>query len=246
MDMDDLTAALAAHTPDPEAVLAALQTKRRKRARRRVLAAGCAAIVAASVITLWSADFGTPTAPTAVEGAKACAEFPLQKKFTTAREEGFSVVLAKGVLTGRSASDAGPVYAEMRLTDVRTLSGPEIRSGSTVWLRSDAGRDGGPVPGAPTGSLWARDGSLLGVIAPQSDDGVPADDGGPEGSYMRVAPVVDGQVVLSTAGCWLEDRPTHAFPGPLAEIPRSDSYRRAAESGFQTVPLSEVERLASR
>ncbi len=62
---------------------------------------------------------------------------------------------------------------------------------------------------------------------------------------MRVAPVVDGQVVLSTAGRWLEDRPTHAFPGPLAEIPGSDSYRRAAEGGFQTVPLSEVERLAS-
>ncbi|MFB7114239.1 hypothetical protein [Streptomyces sp. NPDC056291] len=47
MDVDDLTAALAAHTPDPEAVLAALQTKRRKRARRRVLSAGCAAVVAA-------------------------------------------------------------------------------------------------------------------------------------------------------------------------------------------------------
>lgn len=48
---------------------------------------------------------------------------------------------------------------------------------------------------------------------------------------MRVAPVVDGQVVLSAAGCWLEDRPTHAFPGPLAEIPeatRTDALRREA------------------
>ncbi|MFL4901703.1 hypothetical protein ACJ6WF_00540 [Streptomyces sp. MMS24-I2-30] len=165
---------------------------------------------------------------------------PFEENFTTAREEGFSVVLAKGVLTGRSASDAGPVYAEMRLTEVRTLSGPEIRSGSTVWLDSDAGSDGGPVPGAPTGSLWARYGSLFGIVGPQSAEGAP------EGSAMRVAPVVDGQVVLSTAGCWREEgRPTHAFPGPLAEIPGSDSYRRAAEVGFQTVPLSEVERLAS-
>ncbi|MFF4830024.1 hypothetical protein ACFY20_45775 [Streptomyces sp. NPDC001312] len=239
MDVDDLTAALASHTPDPEAVLAALQTKRRRRARRRVLAAGCAAVVAAGVITLWSAGSGTPTAPTATYGASGCATFPLQENFTTAREEGFTVVLAKGVLTGRSASPAGPVYAEMRLTDVKTLSGPEIRSESTVWLRSDAGPDGGPVPGTPTGSLWARDGNLLGIIAPEPDPG------GPEGPVMRVAPVVDGQVVLSTAGCWLEDRPTHAFPGPLAEIPGSNSYRRAAESGFQTVPLSKVERLAS-
>ncbi|MFF4830008.1 hypothetical protein ACFY20_45670 [Streptomyces sp. NPDC001312] len=240
MDVDDLTAALAAHTPDPEAVLTALQTKRRRRARQRVLAAGGAAVVAASVITLWSAGFGTPAASTAVEGAKACAAFPMQENFTIAREEGFTVVLAKGVLTGRSASPVGPVYAEMRLTDVRTLSGPEIRSGSTVWLRSDAGRDGGPVPGMPSGSLWARDGSLLGVIGPQVDDG------GPEGSVMRVAPVVDGQVVLSTAGCWLDEgRPLRPYSGPLAEIPGSNSYRRAAEVGFQTIPLSEVERLAS-
>ncbi|MFD4977229.1 hypothetical protein [Streptomyces sp. NPDC058424] len=243
MDVDDLTAALAAHTPDPEAVLAALQTKRRKRARRRVLAAGCAAVVAAGAITLWSAGSGTPTAP--FVSAEGCAVMPLQEDFAVAREEGFSVVLAKGVLTGRSASDAGPVYAEMRLTKVRTLSGPEIRSGSTVWLRSDASSSG-PGTGASSGSLWARDGSLLGVIAPQSDDGVPADDGGPEGSYMRVAPVVDGQVVLSTAGCWLEGgRPFRPYSGPLAEIPGSDSYRRAAEVGFQTVPLSEVERLTS-
>ncbi|MFJ5901146.1 hypothetical protein ACIQFZ_38430 [Streptomyces sp. NPDC093064] len=240
MDVDDLTDALAAHTPDPEAVLAALQTKRRKRARRRVLATGGAAVVAAGVITLWSAGFGTPTASTAVEGASGCVVDPFEENFTTAREKGFSVVLAKGVLTGRSASDSGPVYAEMRLTDVRTLSGPEIRSGSTVWLDSDAGPDGGPVPGTPTGSLWARDGSLFGIIAPQSAEGAP------EGSYMRVAPVVDGQVVLSTAGCWKEEgRPSLPYSGPLAEIPGSDSYRRAAEGGFQTVPLSEVERLAS-
>ncbi|MFB7325422.1 hypothetical protein [Streptomyces sp. NPDC056190] len=238
--MDDLTAALAAHTPDSEAVLAALQTKRRKRARRRVLAAGCAAIVVAGAITFWSAGFGTPTAPTAMDGAHGCAAFPLQEDFAIAREEGFSVVLAKGVLTGRSASDAGPVYAEMRLTEVRTLSGPEIRSGSTVWLDSDAGSDGGPVPGAPTGSLWARDGSLFGIVGPQSAEGAP------EGSAMRVAPVVDGQVVLSTAGCWLErGRPHRPYPGPLAEIPGSNSYRRAAEVGFQTVPLSEVEHLAN-
>ncbi|MFF4795458.1 hypothetical protein ACFY2M_38370 [Streptomyces sp. NPDC001276] len=236
MDVDDLTTALASHTPDPEAVLAALQTKRRKRARRRILAAGGAAVVAAGVITLWSAGSGTPTAPPAA--ADGCAVMPLQEDFAVAREEGFSVVLAKGVLTGRSASPAGPVYAEMRLSDVRTLSGPEIRSGSTVWLRSDASSSG-PGTGASSGSLWARDGSLLGVITPQVDDG------GPKGSVMRVAPVVDGQVVLSTAGCWLEDRPTHAFPRPLAEIPESDSYRRAAEMGFQTVPLSEVERFAS-
>ncbi|MFF4148160.1 hypothetical protein ACFY0A_44550 [Streptomyces sp. NPDC001698] len=89
-------------------------------------------------------------------------------------------------------------------------------------------------------SLWARDGSLFEVIGPQSADG------GPEVSAMRVAPVVDGQVVLSTAGCWMDDvRPIRPYPGPLAEIPGSHSYRRAAEVGFQTVPLSEVERLAS-
>ncbi|MGW1257714.1 hypothetical protein ACWD5Q_21615 [Streptomyces sp. NPDC002513] len=230
MDVDDLTAALASHTPDPEAVLAALGTKRRKRARRRVLAAAGAAVAVAGAITLWPAGSG---APVALDGASGCAVMPLQEQFAVAQEQGFSVVLAKGALTGRSAPGNGPEFAEMRLTDVRTLSGREIHSGSTVWVSSGLG------PGADSGSLWARDGSLFGIVAPQSVDG------GPEGLGLRVAPVVKGQVVLSSAGCWLDDRPAHAFPGPLAEIPGSGSYRRAAEVGFQTVPLSEVERLAS-
>ncbi|MGW2693811.1 hypothetical protein [Streptomyces sp. NPDC001296] len=239
MDVDDLTAALAAHTPDPEAVLDSLWIKRRKRARRRVLAAGGAAVVAAAAIMLWPVGSAAPGTGATGGGAGGCAVMPLQQQLAVAREEGFSVVLAKGALTGRSATGNGSAYAEMRLTDVRTLSGPGTRSGSTVWVSSDRG-SGGPLPVTPSGSLWAPDGSLFGIVAPSSP-------GDPAGLYLRVAPVVGGQVVLSTAGCWLEDgRPTRAYHGPLAEIPGSDSFRRAAQGGFQTVPLGEVQRLAGR
>ncbi|GII59250.1 hypothetical protein Pth03_76390 [Planotetraspora thailandica] len=258
MDVDDLTDALTAHTPDPQSVLVALQTKRGKRAHRRVLAAaGGAVAVAVPAILLWTAGLGAPapdssaahgSAPTtagAPEGASACATVSLQRQFAEAREGGASVILAKGTLTGRR----GPhdpefypeVYAEMRLTDVRTLSGPAIPSGSHAWISSDHGPTG-PIPGTPSGSLWAPDGSLFGIIWPQSATGEPV------GPTMRVAPVVKGQLILSTAGCWrwsAEGTPTTPFSGPLAEIPGSDSYKRAAEWGFRAVPLSVVE-LATR
>lgn len=241
MDVDDLTDALTAHTPDQEAVLAALRTKRRRRARRRVFAAGGTAVAAAGAIILWTTGSGAPaTTPAVGGGASGCAVTPLRQQLADAREEGYSVVLAKGALTGRTTHGDGPVYAEMRLTDVRTLSGPRTHPGSTAWVPSDHST-GGPVPGAPTGSLWAPDGSLFGIIAPRSG----TDD--PPGSLLRVAPVVQGQLVLSTAGCWLQDgRPTRPYPGPLAEIPGSDSFKRAAQTGFQTAPLSEVEHPAPR
>jgi hypothetical protein len=75
---------------------------------------------------------------------------------------------------------------------------------------------------------------------------VAIDTGTTVGPVLRVAPVVGGQVIFSSAGCWdTSGVPTQPFHGRLTEIPGSGSYGRAAAGGFHAVPLSTVERLIS-
>lgn len=172
--------------------------------------------------------------------ASGCAAISLAETLATARAGGASVVVARGALSGPGRADAnGGIYDPMTLTSVRTLNGPEIHDGATVWVSGSRGPRG-PIPGADAGALWAPDGQLFGLVWP-------AGDVVSLGPYLRVAPLVADQVILSVAGCWQTiDLTTTAFTGELAEIPGSDSYARAARGGFHAVTLTTVEELVAR
>lgn len=247
MNLEQLAAALAQHDADPDAVKAAFRAKRHRRRNRYLTACGGLAAVGivavAAVLQPWAttpqpAGTAQPTGSTPPV-ASGCASISLQETLAMARQGGASVIVANGSLTGRTVVD-GQAYHEMKLRSVQVLSGPAIASGSTGWVASVRG-PAGPIPGADAGALWATDGGLFAIAWPAREAGTAV------GPVLRVAPVTDGQMIFSSAGCWdaagLPSRPYH---GRLAEIPGSNSYARAAASGFHAVPLTTVEQLISR
>jgi hypothetical protein len=255
MNVDELRDVLVRHVPDPGAVMTRLAAKQRARRRHQMAlggsAAGIALAVAATALAWPGGHPNTPmthAAPSAAAPvaspppsaagpavADGCAFMPLPDVLASARQAGASIVIAHGTLTGRRATDP---QVEMALDAVQTLAGPPVADHTTVWLYTATGPSG-PIPGADAGSLWATDGALFGVVWPQRLTGSPT------GATMRVAPVVDQQVILSSAGCWSADGLTgRPFTGKLAEVPGSDSYARAARTGLTAVPLDTVRRAA--
>jgi hypothetical protein len=130
----------------------------------------------------------------------------------------------------------------MTLRAVRTLAGPTISSGSTGWI---AGAAKGSAVTTEGQSLWALDGALFAIVTPAAGAGAPA------GPVLRVAPVVNGQVIFGDAGCWgtagLQGRPYHG--GPLAGVqgpaPASSPDMGPASQGLYAVPLADVEKIAA-
>ncbi len=240
MDVEELTAALTRHEPDPDTVLASFSAKRRARrgvVRGRIIAAASAVLVVAAVVGLvgFLRHGGEDTA------ADGCGYDPLSTVFSQAREGGASVIVAKGTLTGRTtAAPTEATYDQMALTSVRTLGGPTVRSGTLGWVDARRGPSA-PISGRDAGDLWGTDGSLFAIVWPST--GNPAK----KGPTLRIAPVVNGSVVFGAVnGCWdTTGLPTRPFHGPLASIPGSDAYARGVKEGLQAVPLTTVEQLAA-
>ncbi|MEV6927806.1 hypothetical protein AB0M46_25350 [Dactylosporangium sp. NPDC051485] len=243
MEESQLRETLAQHDADPDAVLRLLRTKRRTRSWRRI-AVSAALIVAVLLVPIgWFATREKPRSPhdnAPMAAAEACVPMPLGERMRQVLELGASVVVANGRLTGRIGPD-GPFYSEMTLTAVRTLAGPNIPDGTTVWidtpqlppLKGDNIARGNPGP------LWGPDGALFGFVFPQAVVNSPL------GVTVIQSPVVDHQVIFGiSGGCW-DVRPAGGTPfhGPLTEIPGSGTYERAAEAGFTALPLTTVEQL---
>ncbi len=246
MDVNDLTDTLTAHTPDPEAVLTALRSKRRRRTVKRTLVLGTAA--SAVAVTLLAANLAptdravearpSPAAPTAFAGAAGCASDPMARILADARARGASIITAKGTLAVPALP--GFPYSQLELRDVHTLAGPAVTPGARAWVFTPPKPPGLPVD-MDTGTLLAPDGSLFGIVD------VRADVQGRIGAFIRATPLVADQVVLSSGECWLApDLAGTPFSGPLWEVPGSDSYTRAVVGGIRAVPLATVEALIPR
>jgi hypothetical protein len=242
MEVHKLREALQEHDADPDAVLRLLQAKRRTRARRR-LAVAAALVVAILLVPVgWLATRPKPAGPGPMAAAEACGPTPLGERLRQVLDLGASIVVARGKLTGRTASD-GPYHREMTLTAVRTLAGPDIPDGAAVWI------DTPQLPPLPDkiargnpGPLWGPDGALFGLVFPQAVRNSPL------GVTVIQSPVVDGQVIFGiSGGCW-DTQPAGGTPfhGPLTEIPGSGTYERAAAAGFTAVPLTTIEQLLPR
>jgi hypothetical protein len=237
VNVEQLTAALSEHDAAPDAVLTALRAKQRRGIRQRgLLIAGAAvAVGAVLVITLRPWASATPSVSAPPDAANGCAVVSLAETLAMARQGGASVIIATGTLTGRTAQDT-EIYYQMTLSSVRTLSGPPL-TGNTAWVGSGRG-PAGPIPSADAGALWGNDGRLFAIAWPARQSGTTV------GPVLRIAPIVGDQVIFSSAGCWdTTDLPSQAYHGGLAEIPGTESYTRAATSGFHAVPLTTVEQL---
>jgi hypothetical protein len=206
---------------------------------RSVGRARAAAVMIALLALPGCAGQGSPGAPAATPSVtldSGCSGQSVRATFAHVIQHGGSVIIATGTLTGRSATTTDGPFDQMRLAGIRTLLGPSLPATTIAWLRTV-----GPVSGANAGSLWATDGRLLALAVPASPPNAPAD-----GPVLTTAPIVNGRVIFSTAGCWLPTGlPSRPFTGKLAEIPGSASYVHAQVDGFQAVPLATVAAVAA-
>ena len=198
----------------------------------------------------FGASSGSPPAPASGSySATSCAGAPLKTVLAAAVKRGGSVIVATGTLTGKSVASSasagsppGSTYYAMTLRAVRTLAGPPISSGSTGWI---AGAAKGSAVTPEGQSLWAPDGALFAIVTPAAGTGAPV------GPVLRVAPVVNGQVIFGDAGCWstagLPARPYHG--GLLAGVQGPAQVNNPAlgpeSQGLYAVPLTAVEKIAA-
>lgn len=161
-------------------------------------------------------------------GEGCVAASTISGQFSQAVGRGASVVTAHGTYTGTKDSQ-NPFSYGMRLDEVRTIGGMALPASLQGWIQT--------IHGADTGSLWAPDGSVLAIaqLDANSSTNKPVYD-------LTIAPLVNGQVVFSTAGCWpTATQGTTTFNGPLQEIPGSGTYNQAKKLGFHAMPLATVE-----
>ena len=161
----------------------------------------------------------------------------LEAAFTSALGRGASVITAHGTYTGKADSQ-NPYYFDMQLDAVDTIGGPPLPASVQGWIST--------VYGANAGSLWAPDGSILAIAQPDPDSTAASASAG-RAYDLTIAPLVDGKVVFSSAGCWpTTEAGAVAFSGPLQEIPGSGSYNQARQFGFRAVPLATIEQLVDQ
>jgi hypothetical protein len=197
--------------------------------------------------------------------AASCAAMPLRQAIAMAVQHGGSVIVGYGTQTGRSvpgnlAQGGAPAYYAVTLRSVRTLAGPAVAPGSTAWVpgaaagtaASGTGSSGGTASSGGTVStpeseaLWAPDGELFAIVSPSTA-------GSPRGPVLRSAPVINGNVIFSSYGCWdVTGLPATPYGGSSAQVlgpahPNGSSVRPAALPGesLSQVPLTAVETVAS-
>jgi hypothetical protein len=191
-------------------------------------------------------------------GAASCDAASLQGVLSQAVRQGSSVVVGYGTLTGSAfgvqgaAASGTPAYYSLTLRSVRTLAGPAVKSTAIVWIaersQGSSASPGGASPGS-TGSgsapaaaqagAFPQGGELFGIVSPAAS--------GAPGPLLQAAPVVNGQVLLSRAGCW--DIAVSAS-GPAYGSSSSGQAALPAvlglpgAGGITDVPLATAEKLA--
>jgi hypothetical protein len=218
---------------------------------------GAAVILAAVACTASPApSTGSPSTSAASPGGAArtaaglvaapglagdCTGAPLKSQLAAAVGDGASVIVADGVLTGRSQT-GNPAFYAMTLASVRTLRGPAVAPGSTAWIP-------GPAPGTTANpensALLAPGGRVFAVAWPKAATRDPV------GPVLQLAPVVGAVVVFTPYSCWNLDglQPDQYQSGtPLRPVPGGANFggtHQAAENGLYTLPLATVEQVAA-
>jgi hypothetical protein len=179
--------------------------------------------------------------------AESCTGAPLKSQLAAAVRGGASVIVATGMVTGKSAT-GGPATAgaparyAVTLRSVQTLRGPAVTPGSIAWTP-------GPAPGTPANpvnsALLAPGGRLFAIVWPKAatHDLV--------GPTLQLAPIVGADVVFTPYVCWNLNglQPSqYQDSTPLRSVPGGANFggeRQAAENGLYTVPLTTVRQIAA-
>jgi hypothetical protein len=174
---------------------------------------------------------------------------PLKSQLATAVQDGASVIVAAGTLTGTGkpvtgdqATAGAPAFYAMTLNSVRTLRGPAVAPGSTAWIP-------GPAPGTTANpensALLAPGGRIFAVLWPKAEthDLV--------GPTLQLAPIVGTDVVFTPSTCWNLDglQPDqYQESTPLRPVPGGANFggtHQAAENGLYTLPLATAAQIAA-
>jgi len=182
-------------------------------------------------------------APMPGGGAAICANETLGESMDRDVQAGNSIVLATGGFTGTTTTGDGEVaapYSEVRLTVEKTLAGPTQPVTLDGWVYGDlAAPVDVPATTGEASSLWARGGRLIAIV-----DNASAASGLP-GPVIRVAPVLDDQLILSWVGCWsTAGVATVPFDGAVDIFDQQGVH--PVDLDLQALPLQDFELLLAR
>jgi hypothetical protein len=266
VNIDQLMECLSENAPDPHLVLASVGRKQRATRNRMYAASGGLAVAVVAVVagvllqglgtggrSLAGSSSGTavPASGTsysasAASRTAACGTTQLRAELAQAVRHGASVIVGYGTLTAGVAavSEAGkdaPAYYSLTLRSVRTLAGPTVTSGSIAWIAGAspaAGSSASAGSGAAPATAQPAADELFGVVSSSAGPGAP-------GRVLRAAQVVNGQVVLSGAGCWDITVPASGLRQGLAITPRPAGPLQFGADIVTKIPLAAAEKLAA-
>ncbi|HUN36593.1 MAG TPA: hypothetical protein VMU95_31750 [Trebonia sp.] len=266
MNIDQLLDAMADSDPNPDSVLGLVHRKRRAARNRAIAAASGGLAVIAAVLLVVVPGLGTgasssrstassgalprseagqaiaPAAsglssgagngtngPAGILGPQrepgACTRATLEELLAAARRSGASVIVGSATLTSGAAAEhaagSSVAYYSVTLRSVHTIAGPAVAPGATAWISAASPGDH-PGQVSPAGQLFA-------IVYPSAGSGLP-------GPVLRAAPVVGGQVILSSDGCL----GATAFPGSSAH-----AIAQGPTSEGTEIPLATAEKLAT-
>jgi hypothetical protein len=268
VNIDQLMECLSENAPDPHLVLASVGRKQRATRNRMYAASGGLAVAVVAVVAGMllqglgaggrplaqssSAAFPPPgpsgmsSSASAASGTAACGTAQLRAELAQAVRHGASVIVGYGTLTAGApavpaAGKDAPAYYSLTLRSVRTLAGPTVTSGSIAWIAGAspaAGSSTGAGSGAAPATAQPAADELFGVVSSSAGPGAP-------GRVLRAAQVVNGQVVLSGAGCWDVTVPASGLRQGLAITPGLAGPLQFGADIVTKIPLATAEKLAA-
>jgi hypothetical protein len=131
-----------------------------------------------------------------------------------------------------SAGSGSAAYYPVTLRPVRTLAGHAVASGAVAWITGSSSSATGAGAAPP---MLAPGAQVFGIVYPSGSSGLP-------GPVLLAAPVIRGQVILSSLGCW----DTAAFPATLPQgIAVTPSLASPGHPASTEISLAVAERLAA-
>jgi hypothetical protein len=212
-------------------------------------------------------------------GAASCDAASLQGVLTQAVRQGASVIVGYGTLTGAgtaqaasgggTGSSSAATYYALTLRSVRTLAGPTVKSAAIVWVAeksqgsstsqgsaggssaspgsagagsaSPGNTGSGSAPASAQPRAFTPDSEFFGIVSPAAS--------GAPGPLLQAAPVVNGQVLLSRAGCWnitVSASIPASASGSSSQAAAPAIYGSSDAQSVTDVPLTTAEKLAAQ
>ena len=245
MTVDELRQALEAHDPDPGVVLARVSAEQRRRRHVRLVTSVAVAVVVVLISVVVAVAVHHPNPRSGLGGdalTDGCAVIPLGTVFTTAQQQGASIISGNGGLTGVTATGPdGLEFYQFRIRTFTRLAGAPFTAQiawipSTPAARRPPGTTTSPGITARPGAMWSSDGSFFAIVWPTSEthNGV--------GPQLAIQPYQNGSVIYALGQCPddLSGISSTPYTGAFAQLPGEHSNTIAQEEGLRAVKLDVI------